>query len=350
MRIGLGISLVSHAALLAVGLMSLGGPEPFDPTEIEAIPIELVPIDSISNVRFGSLDSNVIETEAPSAVDADKPAEIAEPTGNTEENQPTPEETENVTPAPTDQTAPEPQPEPVVEPTPVEPIPERPQPEVVPEPEPTPPTPPAPAPQPEPEPVVEPTPATPDPIQEVIAANDTAAEPEVQAPMPPTLTAALDQARSQAAPKPAQSSKTTDNTEKADKISDIINKEDSRGATTGSGGSKTAGKTTGTSARLSQSEKAALAAKMRECFFPPLSARNVDGLFVRLLIDMNRDGSVAGTPQVLEISIQNAVGVATASAAQRAVRKCAPYSDILKPESFDEWRQIEVKFDPKDAL
>lgn len=347
MRIGLGISVVSHAALLAVGLLSLGGAEPFDPTEIEAIPIELVPIESISNIRFGSLDSNIIETETPSAVDDSTPAQIAEPTGNTEENQEKPEETDNVTPAPTDQTAPEPQPEPVIEPTPIENIPARPQPEVVPEPEPVVPTPPAPTPAPEPEPTPEQAPQTPDPIEQVIAANDAAAEPEVQAPRPPSLTAALDQARSQSAPK-AETTKTTDNTEKADKISEIINKEDSRGATTGSGGTKTAGKTTGTAARLTQSEKASLAAQMRKCWLVPISAKEVDGLFVRLLIDMNRDGSVAGTPQVLEISIQNSVGVATASAAQRAVRRCAPYK--LDASKFEEWRQIEVKFDPKDLL
>jgi len=347
MRIGIGISLVSHAALLAVGLMSLGSTEKFDPTEIEAIPIELVPIESISNIRFGSLDSTVIETETPSAVDAEQPAEIAQPTGNTEENQVSPEETENVTPAPTDQTAPEPQPEAVIEPVPVEKVPERPAPVVEPEPEPAPVTPTPPTPAPEPEPTPAPAPAVPDPIQQVVADNDTAVEPEVQAPRPPTLTASIDNARSQSAPKAATPKQTT-NTDKADKISEIINKEDSRGATTGNGGKKTAGKTTGTAARLTQSEKANLAAQMRKCWLVPISAQEVDGLFVRLLIDMNRDGSVAGTPQVLEISIQNSVGVATASAAQRAVRRCAPYK--LDTSKFDEWRQIEVRFDPKDLL
>lgn len=351
MRIGLGISIVSHAALLAVGLFSLGGAEPFDPTEIEAIPIELVPIESISNIRFGSLESNVIKTETPSAVDAEQPAQIAEPTGNTETNQDTREETNTVTPAPTTETAPEPQPEPVIEPVPVEKIPERPAPDVTPEPEPVDPTPPTPTPQPEPEPAPEPVTPKPDQIEQVIAAQtQTDAEPEVQDPRPPTLTAALEKARSQSPPKAiSQESKATDNSDKADKISEIINKEDSRGATTGSGGQKTAGKTTGTAARLTQSEKAALVAQMRKCWLVPISAKDVDGLFVRLLIDMNRDGSVAGTPQVLEISIQNSVGVATASAAQRAVRRCAPYT-TLDPAKFDEWRQIEVKFDPKDLL
>ncbi len=79
MRLGITISAVSHAALIAVGLMSFGQADAFDPQEIEAIPIELVPIEEFSNIRQGSLDSNVIETETPSAVDADAPAELAQP-------------------------------------------------------------------------------------------------------------------------------------------------------------------------------------------------------------------------------------------------------------------------------
>ncbi|MGJ8529075.1 hypothetical protein [Maritalea sp.] len=347
MRIGLGVSLVSHAALLAVGLMSLGGAEKFDPTEIEAIPIELVPIESVSNIRFGSLDSNVIETETPSAVDSEVEAQIAEPTGNTEENQAKPEDTEIVTPAPTQESAPEPVPEP--DPIPVERVPEPPQPEPTPEPEPVvEPTPPAP----EPEPVVEPTPEpvqpTAEPVEPVVATQDVNAEPEVQAPKPPATNTAVEKARVAYAEsvKKQAAKRASEEAKKADKISDIINKEDTRGATTGSGGKKTAGKTTGTAARLTQSEKAALAAQMRKCWNPPISALEMDGLTVRLLVDLNRDGSVGGTPQVLDISIRGKVGEATAGAAQRAVRRCGPYT--LASGKYEDWRQVDVTFDPRD--
>ena len=348
MRIGLGVSAVSHAALLAVGLLSLGGAEPFDPAEIEAIPIELVPIEDISNIRLGSLDSNVIETETPSAVDSEIEAQLAEPTGNTQEDQITPEDTSNPTPAPTEESAPEPQP--VEVPTPVErdePVP--PQPEPTPEPEPEPePTPVPPAPEPEPQPEPEPTPPATDPIEEVIAAEDTGAEPEIQAPRPPSANSAVEKARVAYAEqlKKQAAAKAAENAEKADKISDIINKEESKGSTTGSGGQKTAGKTTGRAARLTQSEKAALAAQMRKCWNPPISALEMDGLTIRLLVDLNRDGSVGGTPQVIDVSIPGKVGDATAGAAQRAVRRCGPYT--LPSDKYDEWRQVDVTFDPKD--
>ena len=52
----------------------------------------------------------------------------------------------------------------------------------------------------------------------------------------------------------------------ADEISSIINDEPSKGAKTGQGGTPSAGKPTGTAAKLSQSEMAALAAQMKQCW------------------------------------------------------------------------------------
>ncbi|WP_027834953.1 cell envelope integrity protein TolA [Maritalea myrionectae] len=342
MRLGITISAVSHAALIAVGLMSFGQADAFDPQEIEAIPIELVPIEEFSNIRQGSLDSNVIETETPSAVDTDTPAELAEPTGNTQEDQVTPKDTPDPSPAPTDNSAPEPTPPtpPAPEPTP-EPVEPEPQPEQVE------PSAPAPVEEPTPEPVEEPT-------EQPVVTEEPAPEPTPVPPSPPAATSAVEKARQvfaaqeaerqkQAAAERAQQEKQS---EEADKISDIINKEESRGGTTGQGGQKTAGKTSGTAARLTQSERAALAAQMRKCWNPPISALDEDGLTVRLLVDLNRDGSVAGTPQVMDISISGQVGQATASAAQRAVRRCGPYQ--LAAEKYEEWRQVDVTFDPRD--
>ncbi|MCF4099690.1 cell envelope integrity protein TolA [Maritalea mediterranea] len=342
MRLGITISAVSHAALIAVGLMSFGQADAFDPQEIEAIPIELVPIEEFSNIRQGSLDSNVIETETPSAVDTETPAELAQPTGNTEEDQPTPKDTPEPSPAPTDNSAPEPTPPtpptPAPTPEPVEPAtqPEEPAPSV-------------------PEPVEEPTPEpVEEPVEQYVASDEPAAEPTPVPPSPPAATSAVEKARQAFAAQEAERKRLAEaqraeeakKSEEADKISDIINKEDSRGGTTGDGGQKTAGKTTGTAARLTQSERAALAAQMRKCWNPPISALDVDGLTVRLLVDLNRDGSVAGTPQVLDISVTGQVGQATASAAQRAVRRCGPYQ--LAAEKYEEWRQVDVTFDPRD--
>src|SRR5690606_18097644 len=134
----------------ALAIVGLGIGRPIEATPVESIAVDIVPVSEFSNIRMGSLDSEVLETDSPSVVDTEKPPELAQPTGNTEEDQPTPEDTPDPTPAPTLQTAPvpeaaepEPEPEPVEEAAPVpverpaaaEPLPE-PEPEPVDEPEP----------------------------------------------------------------------------------------------------------------------------------------------------------------------------------------------------------------------
>ncbi|MEX0628693.1 MAG: hypothetical protein WD230_08710, partial [Cucumibacter sp.] len=194
-----------------------------------------------TNIRFGSLESEVIETETPSAVETEAPAELAEPTGNTEEDQPLPEKTETATPAPTLESAPEPEPRP------------EPQPEPQPVAEPEQATPPPP-PEPEPVPV-----EAPQAVEEapVLAAPADEAPQEI-APVPPPANLNVAAARQRFAEAQAaeeareaaerQAREDAERQRQAelqanpepDQISDIINNEESRGATTGAGGTPTA--------------------------------------------------------------------------------------------------------------
>ena len=96
MRVGLIASGCAHTALVLFGLLSLGA-TPLQPEVVESISVELIPVTEFTNIREGSLDSTVIETETPSAVHDDTPPELAQPTGNTEEDQPAPQETETPT-------------------------------------------------------------------------------------------------------------------------------------------------------------------------------------------------------------------------------------------------------------
>jgi hypothetical protein len=68
-------------------------------------------------------------------------------------------------------------------------------------------------------------------------------------------------------------------------------------------------------------------------------------LSVRLLVNLNPDGSVSGSPQVLEQN-NSAAGISTARAAVTAVRKCGPYR--LAAEKYESWRQVDVTFRPSD--
>lgn len=144
MKTGVTISAVVHSLVLALLLLGLNFGEPLTPPAVDSISVDIIPISEFTNIRKGQLDSTVVETDTPSAVEDDQPAELAQPTGNTEQDQPTPN------------TAPDPAPTPVNEPaaqtTPAEDV--APEPEPVPEPEPAP----APAPAPQPEPVVQPAP------------------------------------------------------------------------------------------------------------------------------------------------------------------------------------------------
>ena len=158
MRTGVTISIVAHLALIGIGLVNLGFAEPMVTVE-NAIAVDLVPISEFNNIRMGSLDSEIVETETPSVVEDDQPAELAQPTGNTEQDQPTPAEADIPTPAPVTNSAPEPEAAPPPEP---EPTPEpAPAPEPPPPPEPAPTPTPEPAPQPAPPPAPTPTPPPP---------------------------------------------------------------------------------------------------------------------------------------------------------------------------------------------
>lgn len=349
MRAGLTVSTIAHAGLIVLIIVGVGMTKPLEPTPVESIAVDLVTIEEFSNIRAGTLDSKIIETETPSVVEDNTPAELAQPTGNTEQDQPKPEATPTPTPAPTLQTAPEPvpQPEPVEEPVP-KPAPE---PAVQPEPQPEP------APKPEPAPVEQ---------EPALATPQVSPEPAETAPRPVARTASLDQKRADfKKQQEAEKKRKEDEAKKkrqeqerieeakrqedeaarlADDISDIINAEESRGATTGKGGTPTVGKPAGQAARLSQSETDALVAQMRRCW-NLLPAEIDSGLSVRLLVELNRDGTVAGSPQVLEQD-GSATGISIARQAVTAVRKCGPYQ--LAAEKYEDWRQVDVTFRAND--
>ncbi|RDE08153.1 cell envelope integrity protein TolA [Pelagibacterium lacus] len=392
MRVGTTVSVIGHVTVLALSLVHLSSVDRLNPSMESAISVDLVPIDEFSNITVGTLQSETVDLETPSAVETEIEAQIAERTGNTTEDQPTPEITPDASPAPTIQSAPapepqaEPEPEPVPEPEPAPepapaptPIPRpepQPQPEPAPEPEPTPVPEPVPAPEPVPEP--EPTPAPiPEPTPEPTPAPQPEPEPEPQpaAPVPPRATniaqlreqfaqqqaaaaraaaAAQQQQQQQQQQQPRPTPPTPPNqptspssTNVADRIEDIINNETSRGTTTGQGGQQSLGAPTGTSATLTQSEAAALAAAMRRCWQPPIATQSTPGLTVRLLVNLNRDGSVSGTPQILS-QLSDELTRATALSAQRAVQQCSPYT-MLPAEKYDSWQEVDVTFDPRDV-
>jgi len=344
MRTGFTVSTIGHVGLIVLAVVGIGMGRPMDPEPVESIAVDLISVTDFANIRMGTLDSTVVETEAPSIVEAEKPAELAQPTGNTQEDQPTPMDNPDPTPAPTEQTAPAPEAaaEPVVEP----------EPEVAPTPAPLPVV--EPQPEPVPDPVEEPTPAEPTPV-----ATPEAPNPAESAPKPRTHTASLEQKRAefkkqQQAEKQKQAdekakaeadkkkaeeekkrkaaeekkrieqAKADEATKLADEVANLINNEESRGATTGAGGEPTLGREDGRSATLSQSEIGALVAQIRACITLPAGAEDADAR-AEFTFSIGADGMVSGRPQMMSTP-NSQIEDAYARAVSRALQRCGPFT------------------------
>lgn len=108
------------------------------------------------------------------------------------------------------------------------------------------------------------------------------------------------------------------------------------------------GRANGVAAQLSQNELAAFRERLKDCWTVPVGAENVDKLQVVFRILMNQNGTVRGMPQLVEASAST-LGPALAESAKRAILQCQPYT-MLRKESYDQWKDIEVAFNPKDMF
>jgi colicin import membrane protein len=110
----------------------------------------------------------------------------------------------------------------------------------------------------------------------------------------------------------------------------------------------TLGSVKGMAAMLSQSELDALRARISQCWSPPVGAEDTPNLYVVLRVLFKRDGSVAREPVPVEGSASK-FGPALAESAKRALLRCQPFT-MLKPEHYDQWKDIEIKFDLHEML
>jgi colicin import membrane protein len=103
-----------------------------------------------------------------------------------------------------------------------------------------------------------------------------------------------------------------------------------------------------TAARLSQSEIDALRARLAQLWNPPVGAKTPEELVVRVRVRLGRDGRLAGPPMVLTSGTSTLFQTARESAI-RALFRGQPF-DMLLPENYDQWKDIEITFDPRDML
>src|SRR5918994_1287014 len=285
MKAGLTTSVVMHAALLGFGLFTLSAPSALEVADIEALPVDIVPVEEITQIQQGDKTATVNETPAPlptkkpdivpeaqkvgeNTVDTDKPV--------TPDAKPKPVETAAVK------------------------LPKNP-----------------PAPEARPNPPQAQTAKTPDRKQ-------------------------ADKPTQEAAAKP----KSTEKEFNADEVAALLNKEKASGGGAKRSTQQAAlgGEKTTSGSKLSQSEMDALRGQIQRCWNVPAGALDGEALKVSVHFRLDPSGALEGAPEIIAGGGSSGVERAAAEAARRAVSRCAPYN--LPADKYDAWADVIVNFDP----
>jgi outer membrane biosynthesis protein TonB len=104
----------------------------------------------------------------------------------------------------------------------------------------------------------------------------------------------------------------------------------------------------GRDAQLSMNELDALRARLARLWTPPAGASDPRELIVLVRIRLKADGTLAAPPEVLNDG-RSLYYVAARDSAKRAVIRGQPY-DMLRPEHYEQWKDIEITFDPRDMI
>ncbi|WP_375205214.1 hypothetical protein [Hyphococcus sp.] len=290
MRFGLFASVVLHLAIVGAGFWL---PQFITLPDVTSEPY--IPLDLIAEAELDLTTS--VPAAAPEPVEEEPEPDLPEP------------QVEEPEPAPAEEAAePENLPEPEPEPEPVTPEPEPVEPEVDPEPTPEPP-------KETPEPPVK----KPEPKEE---------EPDLMTQLENELKNLDPEKRN--TPTSQTPSQTT---ETADKARSAI----------------------GAGDRLTASDEAKMRAAIQRCWNAGtiIGAPEPEKLIVVIDFELNRDGTLASSPRVVNELQINLSGNQFWRVAQRealsAVSKCAPY-DFLPVERYESWKEFRLNFNPAEMV
>jgi colicin import membrane protein len=328
MKPGMTISCVGHAAALFFGLMAISA------QPMEAPPVQTLPVSFVSEKDFTQLTQGVKNAPQLKIPDVKPLADKVDDTKSVDQLAPkVSTKPEITTPAakPPSQAKPEPKPEPKAE-AKVEPKPEtKPEPKSEPKPElKTDLKPPKPADKPD---KPKPPEYRPDQIANLLK-KDAAKE----------LTKRDDA--------PTQLRREAPTKFNADQVAQLLDKrEPQRQVATAQSlnDAPTLGAAVGAQgAQLSQSEIDALRARISSCWSPPPGIDANSRVYVVLRVLFKTDGSMVQVPTLVEGSASS-LGPALAESAKRALLLCQPFT-MLRPEHYDQWKDLELKFDPHELL
>ena len=89
----------------------------------------------------------------------------------------------------------------------------------------------------------------------------------------------------------------------------------------------------------------ALQARLQRLWSPPVGFLQAGSMNITVRIILGRDRRLIGGPQVIT-SGKGPMFEAARDAAVRAIFQAQPF-DMLRPETFETWRDMEVVFDPR---
>jgi len=92
----------------------------------------------------------------------------------------------------------------------------------------------------------------------------------------------------------------------------------------------------------------ALRARLMALWSPPVGVQDPNELIVNVTIKLRRDGRLAAPP-FARVNGRSVAAMASRDSAVRAVLTGQPF-DMLKPEHYENWKEIELMFDPKDMF
>ncbi len=385
MKASLGTSLVMHTLVLGAALVSLSAPASFEVADVEALPVDIIPVESITQMQQGDKKAPLSERPSPKETKNQKVVDGAENAGENDvdlKSPPTPAkkplQTEAAAaPKPVERPMPNPTPEQneVKDIVPEETAPKPTEVAALPQPKPEPAPNPA---QPEPAPASkpEPTPAPEEAQSEEIPLPDSVPLPAAKPkPEPPKEQAKPAEKPTEKKPDTAKPTETAKASEKpsdkkegkkqetaksssskqsdfnADEIAALLNKQEASGggAKRSSSPASTGSTKPSTGAKLSQSEMDALRGQIQKNWSVIAGIEGADGVLIRVTMRLDQAGEIIGQPEV-EASGGSATARRTLQqSALRAVLRSAPFQN-LPAEKYDAWSEVVVNFDPSELL
>ena len=113
-------------------------------------------------------------------------------------------------------------------------------------------------------------------------------------------------------------------------------------------------KTKSISKKLTLSEEDAIRAQFMKCWSIPIGMPYDETYIVKIKIFLNKDGSLSKPPEMLEHERMNKPGEeyfrTLAESAIRAVRRCDPLKKVPDLNRYDDWKTLQLNFDPREIL